>query len=355
MSEPVLVAGGGVAGCATALGLHRAGIAVEILEARDDTDDGGWFLVVGGPGCRALRTLGAGPAFEAVSRPLTDLVVRDADGGDTGVRRPLSGGDPDGSRMLTRAELVGALRTETDRLGIVRHVRTRVTGVGAAGSRVQVETDRGPRTTPLLIGADGIGSVVRGHVDPSCPPPREVGQRAFYGRTPLRPSGAETENGAFTVLASAAQAFVAIPTAQDGTWWFARTGPPRPAGAPDADPHATLTAALGPDGTAAALLAATAPRDVGAFDPRDLPYLGPWWRGRTVLAGDEAHAASPASGLGATLACEDAAALATTLQNTDLTDHAAVADALTHYQRLRRPPGLANVRASAERSGSPVP
>lgn len=354
MSAPVLVAGGGIAGCAAALGLHRAGVPVEVLEARDDADGrgGGWFLTVAPSGVRALRALGAGDALDAVSRPLSDLVVCDAHGAGTGVRRLLGGGDPVGHRLVGRADLAAALRAEVRDRGVRLHDRTRVTGVGEIAGGVVVQAGGGRRTAPLLVGADGVGSLVRGHVDPACPPPRPVGQRVFYGRTSARPFD---DAGTFQVVASAAQAFVALPTAEGATWWFSRTGPPCPDGAPEDDPHATLAAVLGPEGAAAGLLADTDPADVGAVDPHDLPRLERWWRGRTVLVGDAAHAASPATGQGATLACEDAVVLAKALRTADLGDAAAVAEALDRYRTLRRGRCLANVVASAERSGSPVP
>ncbi|MFP5068235.1 FAD-dependent oxidoreductase [Pseudonocardia nantongensis] len=354
----MLVAGGGIAGCATALALHRAGIESVVLEARADgggtggwDELGGWFLTLAANGVRAVRALGAGAALDRVSGPMTSFVLHDADGTER-ARRPLGGGDPVGFRHLTRAALISALRSEVERRGIEVVPGARVTAVEPDGCGVRVHAGGDTRTGAVLVGADGVGSAVRAVVDQACPAPRPTGQRVYFGRTPDRPFDGD---GDFHVVAGAAQAFAAIPTPAGPTWWFARAGPPDPDGDPGRAPRAGALAALSGSGVAARLVEATAPDDVGAVDPHDLPYTGTWWRGRAVLVGDAAHAASPATGHGSTLACEDAVVLARALHGSDLRDERAVGAALARYQRLRRGRCQANVVASAEMCGSPVP
>lgn len=63
----------------------------------------------------------------------------------------------------------------------------------------------------------------------------------------------------------------------------------------------------------------------------DIPTQPVWHKGRTVLVGDAIHAVSPSAGQGASLAVEDAAALAKCLR--DIPDHTL---AFTTYERLRR-------------------
>src|SRR4029453_6446595 len=62
-----------------------------------------------------------------------------------------------------------------------------------------------------------------------------------------------------------------------------------------------------------------------------MPPLPRWHSGRMVLVGDAAHAPSPSSGQGASLAAESAIELARCLR--DLPD---VESAFTAYERLRR-------------------
>jgi FAD-dependent urate hydroxylase len=63
----------------------------------------------------------------------------------------------------------------------------------------------------------------------------------------------------------------------------------------------------------------------------DIPTVPTWHRDGMVLVGDALHAASPASGQGASMAFEDAVTLALCLR-----DHPSVNDAFAAYERLRR-------------------
>jgi 2-polyprenyl-6-methoxyphenol hydroxylase-like FAD-dependent oxidoreductase len=74
----------------------------------------------------------------------------------------------------------------------------------------------------------------------------------------------------------------------------------------------------------------------------DLANVRVWHRDRAVIIGDAAHAASPATGQGASMALEDAVALAEAVRDADGIDAALVA-----YEERRREPVEANTAASA--------
>ena len=80
----------------------------------------------------------------------------------------------------------------------------------------------------------------------------------------------------------------------------------------------------------------------------DLPHVPTWWRGRTVLLGDAAHAPSPSSGQGASMALEDAVVLARSVA-------ASGADGLAAYEAARRERVEAIVRAGARSSSAKIP
>ena len=63
----------------------------------------------------------------------------------------------------------------------------------------------------------------------------------------------------------------------------------------------------------------------------DVAHLPRWWRGRVVLIGDGAHAMSPHSGQGASVALEDAICLAKRLR-----DETALGAAFAGFERERR-------------------
>ena len=81
-------------------------------------------------------------------------------------------------------------------------------------------------------------------------------------------------------------------------------------------------------------------------DTHDLPRIPRWHRDRMIIIGDAAHAASPSSGQGASMAIEDAVVLTKCLR--DLRDPDA---AFTAYAALRRP-RVERVVAMGARSSS---
>ncbi len=82
-------------------------------------------------------------------------------------------------------------------------------------------------------------------------------------------------------------------------------------------------------------------------DSFDIPTTPHWHAGRMVLAGDAAHAAVPAAAQGASMAAEDAVALAAALR-----DHDDPAVAFAAYEQRRRAETEETVAASA-RLGAP--
>ncbi|MDN5917706.1 MAG: FAD-dependent monooxygenase [Pseudonocardia sp.] len=370
---PVVVAGAGIAGSALALGLHRAGIGVVVCEAHpDDGADAGAFLTLAANGVRALGALDAADAVAAVSAPMADMAILDPAGTELD-RRPLGGPDERVAfRCLARVVLARTLRELAVARGVeVRH-GARVTGATPDGDGVTVHLDGGPDLRAgLLVGADGLHSPVRALVDPQARPPRPVGQRIYYGFSPAadpgvgqRPADARLgHTGDFHVVRSGGGvAFGAIPTS-DRTWWFARVETGVPVPPPDDDPGAALRTAVTP-GVAADIVAAA--ERIHVTDAHDLPHVGPWFSDRMLVVGDAAHAASPATGQGATMAIEDAVVLAKALRDSGQGhrgpgdhgpgDHGIgdPAAAMAVYEPLRRGRTQANVLASAAMSGSPV-
>ena len=82
-------------------------------------------------------------------------------------------------------------------------------------------------------------------------------------------------------------------------------------------------------------------------DSYDIPTTPKWHSDRMVLVGDAAHAASPAAAQGASMALEDAVALAAALG-----EHPDPAAAFAAYATRRRAQTEETVAASARLSGS---
>ncbi|POX61664.1 monooxygenase [Streptomyces sp. Ru62] len=341
----VLVIGGGIAGTATALGLHKAGVDVTVFEAHPATaEDIGAFLTLASNGMRALAELDATHAVTAVGFPLTSLRLLDSRGTEV-AHAPLGEADDPALRYrcLRRGELNAALQGEAVRRGIRLRHGARLVSVTDGPHHVTAHfADGSTATGDLLIGADGLNSTVRGLLMPEVRP-GYAGQRVYYGYTGTAPGPGP--DGAITMVRGSATAFGYAVSPAGETYWFARTGgDPLPAGnlaAPPAVLRARLLPLLRQDDTPAAALVEASADALMVTNATELPLGTAWRTGRALLVGDAAHAASPATGQGASMALEDAVVLAKALR--DLPDPQA---ACAGYERHRRPRTEHNITVS---------
>ncbi|WP_433181830.1 FAD-dependent monooxygenase [Actinoallomurus sp. CA-150999] len=352
----VLIVGGGIGGPAAALALDKAGFEVTVYEAHPDADaDIGAFLTLASNGMLALAQVDAARPVAEAGFPLTTLRLVDATGAEVAVRPMGDHGAPlTRYRCLLRAELCAALRSEVLRRGIpIRHGKRLISAAedetGVAARFDDGDTAHGD----LLVGADGLNSTVRRLIDPAAAPRRYAGQRVFYGYAAHTPRSARPETFEMVRGSTAAFGYGVSPAGE--TYWFARvTDEELPTEAIEAGTaerwKQELVPLLRPDATPAAdIVAATGDR-LMATNAYDLPAVGRWHTRRMLIIGDAAHAASPATGQGASMALEDAVVLAKALRDTDTTD-----TALETYERLRRPRTDENIAASARMTATRTP
>ncbi|MFF4802884.1 FAD-dependent oxidoreductase [Streptomyces sp. NPDC001351] len=351
----VLVIGGGIAGTAAALALRKAGFEVTVHEAHPGSaEDLGAFLTLASNGMRALAQIDASAAVTELGFPLTSMRVLD-DAGAELAEVPLGeAADPLLQfRCLRRGDLTAALQAEAARRGIpVRHgARLASVQDGADGVTAHF-TDGSTATGDLLLGADGLNSAVRRQITPQTQP-CYAGQRVFYGYT-----GAAAGSGPqarITMVRGSAAAFGYAVSPGGETYWFARvSGEPL-----DADEIADgspahwcelLVPLLRKDATPAADIVEAAGEDLMVTNATEIPVGTPWRSGRLILIGDAAHAASPVTGQGASMALEDAVILAKCLRDAPDTD-----TALGLYEDLRRPRVEHNITVSGNISrGAPA-
>jgi 2-polyprenyl-6-methoxyphenol hydroxylase-like FAD-dependent oxidoreductase len=120
-------------------------------------------------------------------------------------------------------------------------------------------------------------------------------------------------------------------------WWYAY--PPRPEALTDdqismmgaAQMRHWLVGLLEADRSPGARIVCSTTGEIPYNNQYDLPTAPRWHRGRIVILGDAAHAVSPSSVQGCSLACEDAVVLALCLRRSS-----SVERALAHYERIRR-------------------
>jgi FAD-dependent urate hydroxylase len=333
-----LIAGGGIAGPVTAMALQRAGIDAEVFEAHaPGTGDAGSYLTVASNGLDALRAVGADKPVLAAGFPTPVNVLLSGTGRRLGTVS--NGGrlaDGTVSHTVKRPRLYQALHEEAVGRGIRVHYGKRLAGAEpAAGGGVVAAFDDGTRVSgDLLVGADGIHSVTRRLIDPAAPSGRYVGLVNFGGYTPG--SAGSGEPGAWHMIFGRRAFFGHVADPDGGTVWFANV--PRPAVSP-AERAATtgeqwrrqLLELFAGDAGPARDLIADGFLELAGDSTHDLPSVPAWHRGPMVIIGDAAHAPSPTSGQGASMAAEDAVVLAKSLR-----DRPDISEALATYEGLRR-------------------
>lgn len=317
MTKTALIAGGGIAGTVAAVALHRAGWSPHIYEGQHaDADERGAFLTVAVNGLNALRALDLDPGQVLKAGYPTPTVVLTNGRGRELARLPLGGPTADGTTTTTirRADLYAALREAAVARGIpisydkrLRDFRTTPDGVGATfedGSTAYGE---------MLVGADGIRSRTREILNPGGPAPSYLGLLNAGGFT-AGPIEADLDRTPGLVhMMFGRRAFFGWSMAPDGSvWWFAnppRKQPLRGGEFTSASWRAHLLDLFAGDTMPAAAIIRATPEVLGPWNTDDLPRVPVWQRDRVVLLGDAAHAVSPSSGQGASMAIEDAVTL----------------------------------------------
>jgi FAD-dependent urate hydroxylase len=340
-TRTALVIGGGIAGPVAAMALQRADIQATVYEAHPRSAEGiGIFLTLASNGIDALRTIEADARALAAGYPTPGILLRSTTGKHLGAARtglPL----PDGttSHNLKRADLYQAIHDEATTRGIVIQHGKRLVDVEPTDDGVRALFEDGTDATgEVVIGADGIHSAVRRLIDPNAPAPTYVGLINLGGYA--RGVPVEAEPGSYTLIFGK-RAFFGYVLAPDGeVWWFAnvprRDEPAR--GEVEAIPpeawQRRLAELYAKDaGPAVRLVEASDPADIKNASPiHSIPHLPRWHTDRMVVIGDAAHAPTPTSGQGASLAIEDAVVLAKCLR--DLPDPQ---QAFARFEALRRP------------------
>ncbi|WMI61126.1 FAD-dependent oxidoreductase [Streptomyces rochei] len=345
MNRPrtVLVVGGGAAGNAVTILLRRAGIAVDLIEAKEDWNaTAGSGITLQGNALRVLRELGVWEQVEASGFGFGSVGITAPDGTVLHVQDDLRTGGDD---LLTT---VGMQRPRLQRI-LIEAVRASGASVrlgttaeildqDADGVSVRL-SDGTEGRYDLVVAADGLGSATRAAIGITDNP--EPTGMAIWRIAAPRPAGVTR-----TDLAYGGPAYIAgyCPTSETTIYAYVVEANRDRASIPSesyADEMRRLTRHYGghwPEITE------------HITDPAKVNYTwfdrmlveGSWHRGRVVLVGDAAHCCPPTLAQGAALSLEDAWVLAQLLTSSGTWD-----DALFQAYHERR---IARVRPVVEAS-----
>lgn len=340
--KSALVIGGGIAGPVAALALRRAGIEATVYEAYDAAAiDAGAMLTLAPNGLAALDVVGLADAARAVGHDLHAMVMEKGNGKRLMTVPALPGLPP--SCTILRRELIRVIQEGVLAAGIAIDYGKRLVAVEEGPNSVTAKFEDGSSATAdVLIGADGIHSVVRTLIDPAAPQPQYTGLMSF-GFGDFSADGRLSDGGRGPIdtmhFAFGKKSFYGYWKQPDGTDVFFSNFPqeqPMSLAAARAVPKeawlAKLRASHDGDRPGEQLFAATSVDKMLVAGPMErMPSVPHWYRGRMVLLGDSVHAPSSSSGQGASLAVESAVELARCLRDID-----DVTAAFTAYEKLRR-------------------
>ncbi|MFC8819387.1 FAD-dependent oxidoreductase [Streptomyces rochei] len=345
MNRPrtVLVVGGGAAGNAVTILLRRAGIAVDLIEAKEDWNaTAGSGITLQGNALRVLRELGVWEQVEASGFGFGSVGITAPDGTVLHVQDDLRTGGDDlpatvgMQRPRLQRILIEAVRASgaSVRLGTTAEILDQ----DADGVSVRL-SDGAEGRYDLVVAADGLGSATRAAIGITDKP--EPTGMAIWRVAAPRPAGVTR-----TDLAYGGPAYIAgyCPTSETTIYAYVVEANRDRASIPSesyADEMRRLTRHYGghwPEITE------------HITDPAKVNYTwfdrmlveGSWHRGRVVLVGDAAHCCPPTLAQGAALSLEDAWVLAQLLTSSGTWD-----DALFQAYHERR---IARVRPVVEAS-----
>ncbi|WP_371673590.1 FAD-dependent oxidoreductase [Streptomyces sp. NBC_00289] len=310
-ARTVLVIGGGAAGNAVSILLRRAGLAVDLIEARPDWNaTTGSGITLQGNALRVLRELGVWKQVEASGFAFGSLGVTAPDGTVLHVAEDFrTGGDDLPATLgMQRPHLQRILIDAVRASGAEVRLGTTADELEQDAHGVTVRFSDGTRARyDLVIAADGLNSATRGTVGITDSP--EPTGMAIW-RTPApRPAGVSR-----TDLAYGGPAYIAgyCPTGANTIYAYVVEACRDRASIPEltyADEMRRLTQGYGgvwPEITKHI----TDPAKVNYTWFHRLLVEGSWHRGRVVLVGDAAHCCPPTLAQGAAMSLEDASVLA---------------------------------------------
>ncbi|KUL44514.1 FAD-dependent oxidoreductase [Streptomyces regalis] len=310
-TSSVLVIGGGAAGNAVTVLLRRAGITVDLIEARPDWNaTTGSGITLQGNALRVLRELGLWEQAEASGFSFGTLGITAPDGTVLHIAEDIrTGGDDLPATLgMQRPRLQQILIDAVRACGATVRLGTTAESLEQDADGVFVRLSDGSESRyDLVVAADGLNSATRAAIGIT-DKPEPTGMGIWRIAAPRPECVTRTD------LAYGGPAYIAgyTPTGEDSLYAYVVEGC-RDRAAVDAADHAHEMRRL-------------AQQYGGAWpeitqhitDPKQVNYTwftrmlveDSWHRGRVVLVGDAAHCCPPTMAQGAAMSLEDALVLA---------------------------------------------
>jgi len=337
--QRVLVVGGGIAGGVLSLGLAQKGVEVVLVDLRDGLGGVGHGITLQGNALKAFQAVGIYDRLAERGFAFSHLRMKSPDGHVIMEipTPPMGGPDLPGTMGALRGDLADILADEVVKAGVDVRLGTTVThiedhGDGADPGVTVTLSDGSTETVDLLVGADGIRSKVRGMIGiEDQPKPVGMGIWRTVARRPAEMDCSELYFGgpkykagytpisedlcyAFLLEENLDRSFVGegargAELKERGQGYGGIWGQVRDSLADDAIVNYQWIEAICVD--------------------------SPWFRGRTIIIGDAAHACPPLIAQGAAMCAEDAVILAEMLTSGSSVDEVLPAFMERRFPRVK--------------------
>jgi 2-polyprenyl-6-methoxyphenol hydroxylase-like FAD-dependent oxidoreductase len=306
----VLVIGGGASGNAVTVLLQRAGIAVELVEAKSDWNVLGSGITLQGNALRVLREVGVWDKVRESGYAVDDVGLAAPNGAVFHVQQDIRTGGDDLPPIfgMQRPRLQEILCEAVRESGAAVRLGTTAEELVQDASGVTARFSDGTEGRyDLVIAADGVSSRTRAMIGIS-DKPEPTGMAIWRAPAP-RPEGVER-----MTLSYGGTCYIAgyCPTSENTIYAYLVEANRDRASIDPASYADEMRRLAAPYGGAWPEIAAsiTDPAKVNYTWFNRLLVESSWHRGRVVLIGDAAHVCPPTLAQGAAMSLEDASVLA---------------------------------------------